>query len=461
MKLTSSKPRLAVAFLTALFTAALFPVIPAAAEENIPPGAVASAIVDSVITYYYDTPLSGGMSAMWNDVVSGNTATVKLYADWSSENGILVKDGDGAVFDGAICVPSGHEITIDLNGYSINRGLENAIENGEVICIQEDAVLNLTDTTGRSGKITGGFSTNSAGGIEVAPGGTLNLWGGTITGNRSEASGGGILLEGENEKNGTLYMTGGTISQNSAGVNGGGIAVINGAVEVVSGTIKENQAGGSGGGIYQQDGSVSLQSAQITSNTAVSGAGICTTETASLSLKTTATVQNNVAGTAREQGRGGGILALSSQPIRISGTPAVTANRRSDGVVSNLSLYVNEEGSFVGPRIIDEGLGSGAAIGLNFVGGTARELGFAPAWENSSVFSGDGDFAYFTADGVQYLRRPAQLSDYYLFIWIGCGVLTVLVVTLIVGVIVRNNKRKKRKKHGKKPQKKQAAKQSE
>ena len=36
-----------------------------------------------------------------------------------------------------------------------------------------------------------------AGGIQVEVGGTLNLWGGCITQNASDTSGGGILLKGQ------------------------------------------------------------------------------------------------------------------------------------------------------------------------------------------------------------------------------------------------------------------------
>ena len=459
MKQRSSKLGLAAMMLAAFFTASAVPAAPAAAAETIPEGVIASVIVDSVPRFYYDTKVSGGMTAMWDDALSGKTATIKLYADWNPENGSrLAREGAGSAFEGAICVPSGHEVTIDLNGCSINRGLEAPIEDGTVIYIENNAVLNLTDTTassGRCGKITGGNSTNSAGGIQVEAGGTLNLWGGSIAENQSGASGGGIVLSGEGSK---LYMTGGSIEHNTAVSNGGGIAMVDASLEIVSGTIAENSASGSGGGIYEQGGSAVLQGAVISANTSVAGGGICTTEAAALSLRSTATIQNNIAGSAEVQGRGGGVLAMSSLPIRLSGSPEISANRQSDGVVSNVTFWVNENESFVGPRVENDGVTDRAKVGLNFVGGEERELGFAPEWAGVSIFGADGDFEYILAEGVQYLRRPARTSDYLIYVWIGIGVI-VFFALVIAGVAVYHNMQKKKRKQARK-HKKAAAKPS-
>lgn len=436
----------AAALLSAVIAVHLMPVLSAGAE-NVPPGVVGAVSVDTVTTYYYDTKASGGMTAMWNDAVSAKSATVKLYADWNAEKGTcLVTEGKGMAFDGVICVPKGHEVTVDLNGFSINRALETAVENGEVICVEQGATLNLTDTTasgGTAGKVTGGWNTDGAGGIQVEAGGTLNLWGGCITQNSSDTSGGGILLKGENSR---LYMTGGSVTQNAAAVNGGGIAMIDASLEIVNGTISENASSGSGGGIYQQGGTAVLQDCNIDSNAALAGGGICTTQTASLTLKATATVQNNVAGAAGEEGRGGGIFAMGTLPVRFAGSPSVISNRQSDGTVSNLTFYVNEAGTFVGPRVENDGVTSGAKVGLNFTGGQGREIAFAPTWNGVSIFAADGAFEYFEVDDIQYLKRPAVASDYMIYVWIGCGAAVLIAAVMITIIIVSSRKRRKRKK---------------
>ncbi len=442
--------RAAAYLLSAVMTASLMPVVTASAE-TIPPDAIGAVSIDAVTTFYYDTKASGGLTAMWNDAVSAKSATVKLFTDWNAANGTrLVEEGKGMAFDGVICVPDGHEVTLDLNGFSINRGLEMSIENGEVICIENGAVLNLTDTkasSGSAGKITGGKNLSGAGGIQIDAGGTLNLWGGCITENVSDKSGGGILLEGESSK---LYMTGGSITKNTAAVNGGGIAMVDASLEVVNGSINENKSAGSGGGIYQQGGSAVLQNCQVMSNSAVTGGGICTTAAADLALQSTAAIQNNVAGTAGEQGRGGGILAMGTLPIRLSGTPTVISNRQSDGTISNLTFWINEAGTFVGPRIQNDGVVKGTQVGLNFTGGeTERELAFAPTWNMTGVFDGDGEFEYFEADQIQYLKRPLEPRDYMLYVWIGCAAVVLIAAIMIIAIVasVRKKKKHRKRKH--------------
>lgn len=440
--------------LSVLLMAASFSPLGAGAE-TIPPGAIAAVTTDSATTFYYDTAVSGGMNAMWNDAVASSKATVKLYADWNAAQGTrLVNGGKGAAGDGAICVPSGHEITLDLNGFSINRMLETAVEDGEVILIENGGTLNLTDTkasSGGAGKITGGFSTNTAGGIVIADGGTLNLWGGCITGNQTEDNGGGICLDGEGA---TLYMTGGSIEQNTAGMHGGGIALFDGSVEIVTGDITGNTAAGEGGGVLMNGGSMILQAGTIASNTAECGGGITTTGAASLCVQDSYTIQENLAMNrgAEEGGEGGGgIHAKSSLPVKLSGTPQISSNRLSNGMSSNLTFWVDDtHNQFVGPRVVDEGVLSGASVGIGFSGAdylTNRELGVAPSW-GTDIFFADTKFELLQADGVMYLRRAAVLSDYYLLLGIG-GVVVLLVVTVMVIVMVRYSKKHKKQKHRK------------
>ena len=156
------------AVLSGFLLLASVPAVQADGAVFVPDGAVASVTVNNVTSYYYDNPTSGGAEAMWNTAMTGSSATVVLYADWESSYGTRFGSGEGFIYDGVLNVPSGHEITIDLNGYSINRKLEFAVEHGEVIHVAGGGTLNLTDTNlelGNSGAITGGNSTNGAGGI--------------------------------------------------------------------------------------------------------------------------------------------------------------------------------------------------------------------------------------------------------------------------------------------------------
>ena len=383
-------------FLTALSSILFLTSIPdisiieSHAVNYVPKGAVASVTVNNETSYYYDNTTSGGAEAMWNTAMTGSSAMIVLYEDWISSYGTRFGTGNGFAFDGVLCVPSGHEITIDLNGCSINRNLEFAIENGEVIHVQNGGVLNITDTNtelGNSGKITGGNSLDGAGGIYVETGGTVNMWGGNITGNNTEGSGGGVLLVGE-ESN--FNMSGGTISDNTASQCGGGVALSGGNFKLANGIISDNHAQ-SGGGIYAQAGKVELSGGSLTENIAVHGGGILVNNTAELVLRSKASIQNNIA--SGENRLGGGILAMSNMPIRVSGKITITDNS-ADGVQSNL-VFLQDSNSDTGVScyLQNAGLESSAKIGVS-LSGKVRTAIFAPSW------SGETDC--FSCDVINY-----------------------------------------------------------
>ncbi|MDE7094226.1 MAG: hypothetical protein K2O52_04875 [Oscillospiraceae bacterium] len=371
--------------LTGVLFFASVPNVNSHAVNYIPQGAVASVTVNNETSYYYNNTTSGGAEAMWNTAMTGTSAMIVLYQDWVSSYGTRFGTGTGFAFDGVLCVPSGHEITIDLNGCSINRNLEFAIENGEVIHVQNGGVLNLTDTNtelGNSGTITGGNSLDGAGGIYVETGGTVNMWGGNITGNKTESSGGGVLLVGE-ESN--FSMSGGTIANNTASQCGGGIALSGGNFKLANGTVSDNRSQ-SGGGIYAQAGTVELSGGSLTQNVAVHGGGILVNNTAELTLRSTASVQNNIA--SGENRLGGGILAMSSMPIHVSGKINITENS-ADGVQSNLVFWQDSESDTgISCYLQDAGLESSAKIGVS-VSNKIKKAVFAPAWSGVNCFDCD------------------------------------------------------------------------
>ena len=417
--------------------------------DSAPPDAIGSVTIDSTTTFYYDTKTSGGMNAMWADAVKAETpATVKLYADWTSKTGTrLVTEGDGAIFDGVILVPTGHEITIDLNGYKIDRTLVAGIQNGEVLYIQSGGVLNLTDTnatSGHSGSITGGNSLDGAGGIQIEDGGTLNLWGGNISGNVTAGSGGGVLMTGASSK---LYMTGGTISGNTADQNGGGIAVVDGTVSIVKGDVSDNTASGSGGGIYAQGGLTEITAGKINRNAAASGGGICTNTNAVLSLKGEAIIEENKAGSEITTGAGAGVLAMSTESIMLAGTPNIIQNTLINGTVSNMTFWIDKNLVYAESRVVNSGVDPTAKIGINFSGGKARSLMFAPNWEGPDCFISDGDdYVLKKQSGNLVLKRAFHLPVNALVVWIICAVVVFIAAFAIVSILQADKKKSKTKK---------------
>ena len=167
-------------------------------------------------------------------------------------------------------IPTGKEVTLDLNGYTLNRGLTECRDLGSVIRVEPGATLTVKDSSNNnSGVITGGASWNGGG---ICNHGTLTVEGGTISGNKSlhntYGGGGGIYNGSYNGSKATLTLKGGVIAYNEAR-NGGGVFNSDGTVVIQKGsysvtvlsqlktydtniTIKNNTATVSGSGIYTE-----------------------------------------------------------------------------------------------------------------------------------------------------------------------------------------------------------------
>ena len=130
-------------------------------------------------------------------------------------------------------------VTIDLNGYTIDRNLNEQQDN--VFRVIAGGTLIIKDTSEeQNGKITGGWANEDyAGGINVREG-TLILESGNIVGNRSNRTstkrGGGVAVF----YNGTFIMRGGKISGNEAGYGAGVVVLSNCNFEMTGGEITDN-----------------------------------------------------------------------------------------------------------------------------------------------------------------------------------------------------------------------------
>ena len=146
---------------------------------------------------------------------------VDFYADWTSaDDGNFTDDfalqlnSEGFNND-TIEIPDDVKITINLGGHTIKRVLPDSISDGEVMYIDEDA-----DVIINNGTITGGKSTNGAGGIHIHDANvTLNNV--HIVGNLADNDdGGGIALYDD----AVLTMNGGSFRDNTVdGTAGTGI----------------------------------------------------------------------------------------------------------------------------------------------------------------------------------------------------------------------------------------------
>ena len=116
--------------------------------------------------------------------------------------------------DSALQIPAGVTVTLDLNGYTLNRNRSSGDGLGHILLVHEGATLTLKDSRG-SGiysngtmEISGGGTIGSntgddAGGIFNDTRGTLSISGVKITGNTSKLHG------SDGDFSGTI--TGGTV----------------------------------------------------------------------------------------------------------------------------------------------------------------------------------------------------------------------------------------------------------
>ena len=145
----------------------------------------------------------------------------RVLCDPANKNGTVKLSGNitwNENASGFAEVPVGQVITLDLAGYTLDRGLSGSTAQEDGYVIANCGTLTVTDSRG-GGRITGGSNSGNGGGIFNS--GWLTVSGGTISGNKTAKWGGGIYLA----QNSTLVMTGGAVTDNICGQDGGGIYV--------------------------------------------------------------------------------------------------------------------------------------------------------------------------------------------------------------------------------------------
>lgn len=276
--------------------------------------------------------------------ISRNAAEQARYqTPWLSlknniEEGVEVKltKNYTAPTDDNLAVGTGNTTTLDLNGFTIDRGLSEsaAAADGYLINIPSTATLTIKDTsTSGNGRLTGGKMDGNGGCIINE--GTLNIQSGIITGNSATGQGGAIY------NNGTLNISGGTINNNSTtGATKNGGAIYNettATLDISGGTISGNQATGQGGAIYNASSNFTLSGGTISSNTAAcEGGGIYNHLTLTVSGGTISS--NNTTGDSKD---GGGIYNANSGTLNIQG--GTIQNNTATGLGGG--VYVHAGGS--------------------------------------------------------------------------------------------------------------------
>ncbi|MCR5283295.1 MAG: DUF6273 domain-containing protein, partial [Lachnospiraceae bacterium] len=164
-----------------------------------------------------------------------------------AQNGAVITLLRNAKISKKLTVENEKSITLDLNGFTIDRGLADYDPKSEgcVISVDDNSTLTITDSSSeKTGVITGGNNSGYGGGVCISSG-TLKLKGGTIKGNSAQGRGGGVYIG-----TGSLEMTGGVITGNIAVPQkesfsffselayGGGVYACSGTYLKVSGSSK-------------------------------------------------------------------------------------------------------------------------------------------------------------------------------------------------------------------------------
>ena len=207
-------------------------------------------------------------SEAWAAVSNGGTIT--MLSDWSISSVLAVNENK--------------TVTVNMNGFMINRALSSKTSSGQVFLVKSGAVLNIigekdsqTEHMGTiqndawhfnangihaiyGALITGGYNSNGGGAIHVQENGQVNVQNVTIAGNVStDGSGAGaIRLQGDDSR---ITLTDSEICYNKATDGGGAISVKgSGAVVQLLGTHVNNNTvtDDNGGAILISDGTVSI-----------------------------------------------------------------------------------------------------------------------------------------------------------------------------------------------------------
>lgn len=220
--------------------------------------------------------------------------------------GICVKSGQVTLTGGKIadCIAGGNRDSNSYGGAAVGIEGGEFILNGGTLCDNiaryGSAVLVKTPSatfTMLSGIIQnnrtsryGDSTTVGAGGGIYNQGGTVNIYGGTISGNTAYQGGGIYSSGGKVNVTGISADEAPVISENIGGFNGGGIYVHTGTLTASNAVINNNRttysksadvyswqslARSAGGGIYSYNASVNISDGTIiTQNSAVRGGGI-------------------------------------------------------------------------------------------------------------------------------------------------------------------------------------------
>ena len=271
----------------------------------------------------------------------------------------------------AITVGNGQTVTIDLGGFTLNRGCTS--RGSQVIGVYSGGTLYLSN-----GTVTGGWG---GGGGAMFNEGTMHLTNVIIDGNTADDRGGGL------SNNGTLTMTGCTVKNNTSrdAVNpagGGGIFNYSGKTATLTNcTITSNTASTYGGGGICNYGTMTLENCSVKNNNAdTTGGGIFNSTSGTLSINGCDITGNSAVS------YGDGIY-IDNSTINMQGLCKVTGNTDSNIYLYGSGTVITVTGAFT----------SGSSIGVG-----VTDYGRKLTSGYSTYNSGHDPSEFFSMDNYMY-----------------------------------------------------------
>ena len=288
---------------------------------------------------------NGGIFNMYGGTITGNTA----------DNG------------GGVCVNSG---AFNMYGGTITG---NTAPHGGGVYVAKSATFNMYGTSSVTNNKTDNSSGSSGAGVYVN-GGTFTMKDGTISGNRTNSTDGGVGVY----TTARFIMDGGTISGNEAS-QGGGVGVYHTARFIMNGgEITSNTATNKGGGVY------------------VSGSGVYDSDSGNYN---TFTMNNSASVSGNTAKNGGGVYVSVSgnDTFTMNGSASVTGNTTTDDKAGDANTAYNGGGVYVwggtfnmnGTASIKSNIGNGVCVsdGVTFtVSGAPTVMGNTRQGAASNVF---------------------------------------------------------------------------
>jgi len=304
----------------------------------------------------------------------------------------------------------GSDLIITLTDSFTLSSMHTIASGRTVTIISDDAGVERVLTAANG---TRHFSVNAGGTLILgAPDDPLNpaadfnnftLTGGSITGTLAAGSGGSVTLMAGTNLNpgtgGTLYMYGGTITGNTADIWGGGVHIGNNAsFEMHGGTITNNTAGQSGGGVGTQG---------------------TTTQSASFIMHDGEISHNTAAGTGGAHGGGGVFLQGFGSTFEMHDGLIYDNNAHQGGGVRIGHTVVPNNNSFVmhGGEISYNTATADATSSLSNVGGGGIHLGHTTTFTlndgticHNTAASGGGVLSLFgAAGGTTFVMNDGEI----------------------------------------------------